>query len=117
MRAARIALLIIDIGAAMVRNILLGTSRCPSLPDRSCRLRRIRTGVAACERGLHLAAAGIAAGLMPEMPHAREHHGDAMLVRSLDDFLVAHRAAGLDHGCGAGFDAGQHAVGEREERI
>ena len=56
-------------------------------------------------------------GSMPEMPHAREHHGDAMLVGGLDHFVVAHRAAGLDHGGGAGFDAGQHAVGEREERV
>ncbi len=27
---------------------------------------------------------------MPEMPDAREHHGDAVLVGRLDDLVVAH---------------------------
>src|SRR3972149_1941818 len=35
---------------------------------------------------------------MSEMPHAGKHHGDAMLVGGVDDFLVAHRAARLGHG-------------------
>ena len=39
------------------------------------------------------------------MSDASEHHGDAMVVGGLDDFVVADRAAGLDHGGGAGFDA------------
>src|SRR5438046_7849859 len=54
---------------------------------------------------------------MPEMAHAGEHHGYAVVVGGLDDFFVADRAAGLDHRSGAGLDAGQHAVGEREERV
>ena len=41
---------------------------------------------------------------MPEMPHAGEHHGDAVVVGGLDHFVVADRSAGLDHGGGAGFD-------------
>jgi len=51
------------------------------------------------------------------MPHPGEHHGDAVLVSGLDHLVVADRAARLDHGGGAGFDAGEHAVGEGEERI
>ena len=42
--------------------------------------------------------------LMPEMPRAGEHHGDAMLVSGFDHFVVAHGAAGLDHRGGAGLD-------------
>ena len=44
---------------------------------------------------------------MPEMPHAGEHHGDAVLVGGRDHLVVAHRAAGLDHRGGAGFDRDQ----------
>ena len=44
---------------------------------------------------------------MPEMPDAGEHHGDAVIVGGLDDFVVAHRTAGLDHRGGAGFDRDQ----------
>src|SRR5438105_14176063 len=54
---------------------------------------------------------------MPEMAHAGEHHGYAVVVGGLDYFFVADRAAGLDHRSDAGLDAGQHAVGEREERV
>ena len=39
---------------------------------------------------------------VPEVPHAGEHHRHAVLVGGGDDFLVAHRAAGLDHGGDAG---------------
>jgi len=42
--------------------------------------------------------------LMPEMPHARKDHGDAMLVGGGDNFLVAHGAARLDDGGSAGLD-------------
>src|SRR5439155_24602135 len=55
--------------------------------------------------------------LVPEMPDAREHHGDAVLVGGLDHLVVAHGAARLDHRGGAGLDTGEHAVGKREERI
>src|SRR5690606_4666516 len=37
-------------------------------------------------------------GSVPEMPDAGEHHGDAVGVGGGDDFVVAHRAAGLDDG-------------------
>ena len=47
------------------------------------------------------------ARLMSEMPHAGEHHRDATVVSGLDHFIVAQRAAGLDHGGGAGFDRDQ----------
>ena len=55
--------------------------------------------------------------LMPEMPHAGEHHGDAGVVGGLDHLVVAHRAAGLDDGGGAGLDRHQQTVGERKERV
>ena len=54
---------------------------------------------------------------MPEMPRAGEHHGDAVVVGGLDHLVVAHRAAGLDHGGGAGLDRDQKAVGKREEGV
>ena len=53
-------------------------------------------------------------GSMPEMPHAGEHHGDAVIVGGLDHFIVTYRTARLDHGGGAGLNAGQHAIGERK---
>src|SRR5260221_666602 len=53
--------------------------------------------------------------LMPEMPYPGKHHGDAVLVGGLDHFFVAERSAGLDYGGGTRPDAGQPAVGEREE--
>ena len=45
--------------------------------------------------------------LMPEMPRPGEHHRDVVLVGGLDHLVVAHRAAGLDHRGGAGFDRHQ----------
>src|SRR5436190_4141923 len=63
------------------------------------------------------AFAGTTTGSMPEMPDAGEHHGDAVIVGGLDDFVVAHRTAGLDHRGGAGFDRNQQAIGERQERV
>src|SRR4029079_2063688 len=35
--------------------------------------------------------------LMPEMPHAREHHGEAGMIGGGDHLVVAQRAARLDH--------------------
>jgi hypothetical protein len=54
---------------------------------------------------------------MPEVAGAGKDHGHAVFVGGSDDFLVAHRAARLDDGLGAG--GGQHvdAVAEREEGI
>src|SRR5690606_16290186 len=55
--------------------------------------------------------------LVPEVPHAREHHRDAGFVGGIDDVLVLDRAARLDDRRGAGFDGGEHAVGEGEEGV
>ncbi len=60
------------------------------------------TGLAAA--GAHAAteACRRAAGRsMSEMPHAGEHHRHAVLVGRGDDFIVALRAAWLDHGLDA----------------
>ncbi len=38
---------------------------------------------------------------MAEVAHAAEHHGHAALVGCIDHFLIAHRAARLDHTAGA----------------
>ena len=54
---------------------------------------------------------------MPEVTHAAEHHGYAALVGGIDHFLVAHRAAGLDHTGGARIDHHIEAVAEREEGV
>ena len=51
------------------------------------------------------------------MAHAGEHHGDAVLVGGGDDLVVAHRAARLDDGGGAGLDGREQAVGEGEEGV
>src|SRR5690606_3493600 len=52
-----------------------------------------------------------------EVPLPGEDHGEALLVRGLDDLLVADRAAGLDHRGRARRRGGVEAVAEREERI
>ena len=54
---------------------------------------------------------------MAEVAHAGEHHGDASLVGSVNHFLVAHGAAGLDHAGGAGIHHHIEAVTEREECV
>ena len=54
---------------------------------------------------------------MPEVPGAGEHHREAGLVGGLDDLVVAHRAAGLDHRRRASLGCRQQPVREREERI
>ena len=54
---------------------------------------------------------------MSEVPDPGEYHCDAVIVRRLDDFGVPHRAAGLDHCCGPGFDRDKKAVGERKECV
>ena len=41
---------------------------------------------------------------MPEMPRPREHHGNAVVISGLNNFIVANRAAGLNYGCRASFD-------------
>src|SRR6185437_287485 len=54
---------------------------------------------------------------VPEVPHAGEHHRDAALVRRGDHLVVAHAAAGLDHGGGAVVGDDVEAIAERKERI
>src|SRR5690554_5057787 len=51
------------------------------------------------------------------MAHAGEDHGDAVLVGGVDDFLVTHGTAGLNHGGNTGFGGGINTIAEREERI
>ena len=54
---------------------------------------------------------------MTEVSNPGEHHRQAMLVSRRDDFVVAHRAARLDHRLDAGFGRGIDAVAEREEGV
>ena len=54
---------------------------------------------------------------MPEVSRPREHHGDAVVIGSLDHLVVPHGAAGLDHGSGAGFHRDQEPIGEGKERV
>ena len=51
------------------------------------------------------------------MSHAGKDHRDAMLVGRRDDLFVFDRAAGLNHGFGAGVGCFVEAVAERVERI
>ena len=44
---------------------------------------------------------------MAEMSHAGKHHGDPGVVGGFYHLIVADRAAGLNHGGGAGFDRDQ----------
>ena len=54
---------------------------------------------------------------MPKMAHARYHHRDTVFVRRIEDFLIAHRACGVDDGFDALFGDDVHAVAEWEEGI
>ena len=54
---------------------------------------------------------------MPEMPRAREDHGNAFFIGGLDDLGVTHRATGLDGCSGSSLGGGKKAVGKREEGI
>ena len=54
---------------------------------------------------------------MPEVAHPGEHHGEARRIGRRDHFLVADRAAGLDHHRCPGLGGGQQAIGEGEEGI
>src|SRR6185369_8187809 len=53
--------------------------------------------------------------LVPEMPHAGEHHRDAVGVRGGDHFVVAHAAARLDHGARARIGDDVEPVAEGKE--
>ena len=54
---------------------------------------------------------------MPEVAHAREHHGKSRLVGGRDHLGVAHRPSRLDHGGGAGLGDRLQSVREGEEGI
>ena len=54
---------------------------------------------------------------MPKMAHARYHHGDAVFVRRVEDFLIEHRACGVDDGFDALLGNHVHTVAEGEEGI
>ncbi len=52
----------------------------------------------ACQRArCGTATVRSASGLMPEVPHAGEHHREAQLVRRGDYVVIAHRTARLNH--------------------
>ena len=54
---------------------------------------------------------------MPEMANTRYYHGDAVFVGCIKNFLIAHRACGMDDGFDALFGDDVHTVTEREEGI
>ena len=54
---------------------------------------------------------------MPEMPLAREDHGDAVLVAGGDDFIIATGPARLDDRGDTRLGGAVNRVVEREERI
>ena len=54
---------------------------------------------------------------MAEVAHARYHHGDAVFVCRIENFLIAHGACGVDDGFDALLGNDIHAVAEREEGI
>ena len=54
---------------------------------------------------------------MPKMANTRYHHRDTVFVRRIEDFLIAHRACGVDDGFDALFSDDVHAIAEGEEGI
>lgn len=54
---------------------------------------------------------------MPKMANTRYYHRNAVFVRCVENFLIAHRACGVDDGFDALFGNHVHAVAEREEGI
>jgi len=56
-------------------------------------------------------------GLVEEVAHVGEEHGEAQAVGGGDYFGVFYGAAGLDNGGGAGLGGFFHAVGEGEEGV
>src|SRR5690606_25061777 len=55
--------------------------------------------------------------LVTEVAYASEHHGNATLVSSCDDFFVAYAATRLDHANGASISNHIQTVAEREECV
>ena len=54
---------------------------------------------------------------MPEMPHSRKHHGNTMLIRRVDNFLVTHGTAGLNDSGNACVSRAIKTIAKREEGI
>jgi hypothetical protein len=55
--------------------------------------------------------------LVSEVTHAGQHHRDVVLVGGVDDFLVAHRTARMNHRGDAGRSRRIDAVAERKEGV
>ena len=55
--------------------------------------------------------------LMAEVAHAGHDHGEAFFIGGIYHLLVAHGAARLNDGGGAGFGSGEKAVGKREKGV
>ena len=70
-----------------------------------CRLKALQT------------ALPCSSALMAEVAHAGYDHGDAVFVRCVEDFLIAHRTCGMDDGFDALFGNHVHAVAEGEECV
>ena len=51
------------------------------------------------------------------MPHSSYHHCHSVLFAKLNAVVVAHRAAGVNDCCDAGFVGHAHTVIEGEESI
>ncbi len=54
---------------------------------------------------------------MSEMSHPGKHHRHAVFIGGGDDFIITHRAAGLNHRLDAGFESRVDAIAEREEGV
>ncbi len=54
---------------------------------------------------------------MPEVPHARQDHSHAVLIRSCDDFFITHRPPGLNYRSDAVFSSNIDPIAEREKSI
>ena len=55
--------------------------------------------------------------LVPEVTMPGHDHGEACLVGSLDDLVIAHGSARLDDGRRASFRCGEQPVREGEEGV
>ena len=54
---------------------------------------------------------------MAEMAHAGEDHSKARFVGGGDNFVIAHRATGLDDGGDTGLGSGDQTIREGEEGV
>ena len=54
---------------------------------------------------------------MAEMSMTAEHHGYAAFVSGSNHFVIAHAAAGLDHGDGAGVGDDIQAIAKWKKRV